>query len=108
VNSTVARSLRISAELLAIAVTVTAIVTGLMYALAAPDFDDPYRGENAWRNFVTGSVVLSALGAAAAGVCGSPGASERVWTPSLTPRPGSSPSLWQPFPGNVVTGEQRC
>jgi hypothetical protein len=39
-----------------------------MYALAAPDFDHPYRGENAWRNFVTRSVVLSALGAAAAGV----------------------------------------
>jgi len=30
VNSTVARSLRIAAELLAIAVTVTAIVTGVM------------------------------------------------------------------------------
>ena len=67
-NSTVTGSLRIAAELLAIAVTVTAIVTGVMYALAAADFDAPYRGENAWRSFVMGSVVLSALGAAAAGV----------------------------------------
>ena len=63
-----ARGLRIAVELLAIAVTVAAIVTGVMYVLAAPDFDHPYRGENAWRNFVTGSVVLSALGAAGAGV----------------------------------------
>jgi hypothetical protein len=68
VNPTLARGLRIAAELLAIAGTVAAIVTSVMYALAASDFDHPYRGENAWRNFVTGSVVLSALGAAAAGV----------------------------------------
>ena len=37
------------------------------YPWPPPDFDHPYRGENAWRNFVTGSVVLSAL-APAAGV----------------------------------------
>jgi hypothetical protein len=62
------RRLRIVVELLAIAITVVAIVTGVMYVLAAPDFDHPYRGENAWRTFVTGSVVVSGLGAAAAGV----------------------------------------
>jgi hypothetical protein len=60
--------LRIAAELLIIAVTATVILTGVMYALAAPSFDHPYHGENAWRNFVTGSVVLSALGASAAGI----------------------------------------
>jgi hypothetical protein len=47
---------------------IAVMVTGVMDALAAPDFDHPYRGENAWRNLVTGSVVLSALGAAAASV----------------------------------------
>jgi hypothetical protein len=84
VNPTIARTFRIAAELLVIAVAVAAIVTGVMYALAAPDFDHPYRGENAWRNFITGSVVLSALGAV-----------------------GSSPSLWQPFPRYVMTGGWR-
>jgi hypothetical protein len=41
---------------------VAAIVTGVLYAVEAPYFDHPYRGENASRNFVTGSAVLSALG----------------------------------------------
>jgi hypothetical protein len=68
VNPTLVRTWRIATELLAIAVTVAAIVTTVTYTLAAPGFDDPYRGENAWRNFVTASIVLSALGAAAAGV----------------------------------------
>jgi hypothetical protein len=63
VSPTIARILRIAAELLVVAVAVAAMVTGVMYAV-----DHPYRGENAWRNFVTGSVVLSALGAGAASV----------------------------------------
>ena len=60
--------LRIAAELLAIAVAVTAVVTGVMYALAAPDFDDPYRGGERLAELRYGVRVLSALGAAAAGV----------------------------------------
>jgi hypothetical protein len=65
---TVARILRIAAELLVIAAAVTAVVTGMIYAWEAPYFDHPHRGENAWRNFVKASVVLSSLGAVAAGV----------------------------------------
>jgi hypothetical protein len=60
--------LRIAAELLIIAAAATAVVTAIMYAWEAPYFDHPYRSENAWRNFLTGAVVLSALGTVAAGV----------------------------------------
>ena len=67
-NSAIAHTLRVAAELLVIAVAVAAIVTGVMYAVEAPYFDHTYRGENAWRNFAKGSAVRSALGAAAAGV----------------------------------------
>jgi hypothetical protein len=67
VNPTVARILRIAAELLVIAAAATAVATAIMYAWEAPYFDHPYRGENARRNFLTGAVVLSALGTAGAG-----------------------------------------
>jgi hypothetical protein len=68
VNPTMARTLRIATELLIIAVAVAVLVTGVMLALEAPSFDHPYRGENAQRNFITGSVVLSGLGTLAAWV----------------------------------------
>jgi hypothetical protein len=67
VNLTIARNVRIAVELLIIAAAVTAVMTTIVYAWEAPYFDHPYRGENAKRNFVTGSVVLSAPGAVAAG-----------------------------------------
>jgi hypothetical protein len=67
-NPTIARVLRIATELLIIAAAVVVIVTGVMLALEGPYFDHPYRGENAQRNFMTGSLVLSGLGTLAAWV----------------------------------------
>lgn len=67
-NPTIARTLRI--ELLVIAAAVAAVVTTIVYAWEAPYFDHPYRGENAKRNFVTGSVVLSATAASPPGCFG--------------------------------------
>ena len=67
-NPTMARVLRISTELLIIAVAVAVLVTGVMLALEGPYFNHPYRGENAQRNFITGSLVLSGLGTLAAWV----------------------------------------
>ena len=67
-NPTIARTLRIAVELLVIAAAVAALVTTIVYAWEAPYFDHPHRGENAKRNFVTGSVVLSAPAAVAVGV----------------------------------------
>jgi hypothetical protein len=68
VSPTIARTLRIATELLIIAAAVAVLVTGVMLALEAPYFDHPYRGENAQRNFITRSVVLSGLGTLAAWV----------------------------------------
>jgi hypothetical protein len=62
VKLTLPRFLRIAAELLVIALAVSAIVAGTLYAAASPDFDEPLRGENAWRSFVIASLVLSGLG----------------------------------------------
>jgi hypothetical protein len=50
---------RVAAELLVIAVVVAAVVTGLLYAAASPDFARPMSGENAWRSFVVASIVLT-------------------------------------------------
>jgi hypothetical protein len=61
-----ARFVRRAAELAVIALVVTATVTGSVYGLESPYFDHPFRGETAWRNFVTASTVLSILGIAAA------------------------------------------
>jgi hypothetical protein len=66
VKLTLARFIRIAAELAVIALVVTATVTGSVYGLESPYFDHPFRGETAWRNFVTASTVLSILGIAAA------------------------------------------
>jgi hypothetical protein len=67
-NASLRRFLRIAAELLVISLVVAAVATGLLYASASPDFDHPVRGDNAWRGFVVGSIVLSALGTVAAWV----------------------------------------
>jgi hypothetical protein len=66
VKLTLPRLLRIAAELLVIALVVSAVVAGALYASASPDFDEAVRGENAWRSFVIASLVLSGLGTVAA------------------------------------------
>jgi hypothetical protein len=68
VNPTIARVLRIATELLIITAAVAVIITGVMLALEGPYFEHPYRGENAQRNFLIGSLVLSGLGTLAAWV----------------------------------------
>jgi hypothetical protein len=60
------RFLRIAAELLVIALVVSAVVAGALYAAASPEVDEPVRGENAWRIFEIASIVLSSLGTLAA------------------------------------------
>ena len=65
---TLSRFVRIAAELLVIALVVSAVVAGALYASASPDFDEPVRGDNAWRSFVIASLVLSGLGTVAAWV----------------------------------------
>jgi hypothetical protein len=104
VTSTIAGTLRIAAELLIIAVTVGAIVTGVMYALAAPDFDHPLPRRECLAKLR--HRVGRALGPGRRRRWGpvAPGATERPWMRSLTPRPGSSPEQWQPFRRHVVTG----
>jgi hypothetical protein len=68
VSSAVVRVRRLAAELAVVALAVSAVATGAVYAQEARFFDSPSRGENAWRNFVAGSIALSVLGTAAAWV----------------------------------------
>jgi len=65
-NAHPARVLRVTAEFLVIALVVTAVVTGSLYGAASQDFDQPTRGEEAWRAFVLTSILLSGLCTAAA------------------------------------------
>ena len=59
---------RLAVELLLIAVAVSAVVTGVLYAVEAHSFDHPTSGADAWRSFIDATRVLSAFGTAAAWV----------------------------------------
>jgi hypothetical protein len=57
---------RLAAELAVVALAVSGVAIATVYAQEGRFFDYPGRGENAWRNFVSGSIALSVLGTAAA------------------------------------------
>jgi hypothetical protein len=65
-NATSMRIPRVAAELLVIAVIVSAVVTGSMFAAASPDFDRAGAGENVWRDLAVAAIVVSVLGTLAA------------------------------------------
>jgi hypothetical protein len=67
-NPTLARVLRTTAEFLAIALLVSALVTAWVYSSESPFFDHPWRGDTAWHNFINASRALSILGTVAAWV----------------------------------------